>query len=282
MMASLLTCIVGTVAGTWLLRLAFLEPSSISAAALAGGVAGALFLAPVAALMLRLWDEAHGLTQLAKLFLHNDNFAAKALTYLDSAIRLTPEDSQLYDLRGLAYSRMDEPHKARTEWARASELSPDDPSPHVNRGIDHLRRNESEAAIQAFATALDLDPESSVAHNNLGTALERRGDFEKALEHYSRAIEIQPDYAMAFSNRANVHLRRGDCERAVSDCERALSLDSRLAIALVNRGHALKGLSALMAASESYEAALELGGSPAVEAEALAGLKSLEGARAVA
>jgi Flp pilus assembly protein TadD len=280
MMASLPLGIVGTVSATWLAR--HLDPGSVVAASLTGAVAGGLFLAPMSALLARLWDEAHALLGMAKLFLHNDNFASKAVAYLDNAIRLDPENAEFYNLRGIAWSKMDEPEKARADWQRVAELEPQDPNPHLNCGVDHLRRNELNEAVRAFETALALDPENATAHTNLGAALEKLGDLDRAIEEHGRAIAIRPDYALAFSNRAHALLLRGECEEAVADCEHAFELDSRLAIALVNRGHALQRLRDLAGAGASYRAALEMEPSPEVEAEALSGLQTLDGSRAVA
>ena len=281
MMTALLVGVVGTVAATLVDRHLFAGPNSIGEAALVGAVAGGLFLAPMSVLMMRLWNEAQGLASIAKLFLHNDNFALKAVAYLDSAIAMKPEDAEFYNLRGVAWSKLDEPEKAREDWQRASELRPRDADPHMNRGVDHLRRNETAQAVETFEAALVLDAENATIHSNLGMALEKAGELDRAIDQYSRAIALRPDYAIAFSNRGYAHLRRGDHDKAIADCERAFEIDPGLAMALVNRGHALKGLGAVERAAETYRAALEFQASPEVHEEALAGLESLR-PRAVA
>ena len=266
---------LSTVIGTVLARSQLGEPSSIGAAAMVGIATAGLFAGPMSALLLRLWDEGHGCRQMAMLFLHNDNFASKAISYLDHAIDLSPNDPELYNLRGVAWSKMGEGARAAADWKKAAELAPLDAGPHMNLGVDHLRRGDLDAAIAAFGEALKRDPEDATAHSNLGTAFEKRGDLNRAIAQYDKAIALRADYANAYSNRGYARFRKGDHEGAICDCDRALELNARLPAALVNRGHALAALRRFEAAAESYRAAIELGASPEVHQEALQGFEAL-------
>jgi hypothetical protein len=174
---------ISTVVATLVQRSVLGETGSIAQAVVVGGIAGGLFSAPMSVLLFRLWDEAHGLARMAMLFLHNDNFATKAVSCLDNAIALAPGDPELYNLRGLAWSKMDEPERAAADWRRAAELRPEDATPCMNLGVDQLRRGKLDQAIETFGTALALDPENPTIHSNLGTALERRGELDRAITH---------------------------------------------------------------------------------------------------
>jgi len=259
---------------TFLLR-NVLVPGSVGSTATAGAIAGGTLMLPLGALLASLWDEAHGLRQMGLLYLHNENFAPKAIAYFDRAIALAPSDAELYNLRGIAWSKMDEPARASADWQKVTELLPNDPEPHLNRGVDFLRQGALDHAIEALHHALAIKPDHSTAHSNLGAAYERRGDLDRAIDHYGRAIEQRPDYANAYSNRGYAYWRKAEYDRALEDCERAISLDPKLGMAHVNRGHALAALGRTEDAGASYSTATELG-DPTIREEALRGLETLD------
>jgi tetratricopeptide (TPR) repeat protein len=270
----------GAVGATYLQREVLGGAASLGDAAAVGATAAGVLLVPMSLALVRLWDEAHGLTRAAMLFLHNENFAPKAVSFLDRALALAPDDPAVLNLRGVAWSKMDEPERAAADWERAAALRPTDADPLMNVGVDRLRRGDLDAAVTALEAAIRIDGGNATAHSNLGAALERRGDLDRAVEHYDRAIALRPDYANAFSNRGYARFRRGEHREAVDDCDRALALDPNLAQAVVNRAHALGALGQRGEAAASYARALEMQSSPAVQEEALRGLTAL-GAPAV-
>jgi tetratricopeptide (TPR) repeat protein len=259
---------------TFLLR-NVLVPGSIGSTAAAGALAGGMLMLPMGALLAWLWDEAHGLRQMGLLYLHNENFAPKAIAYFDRAIALAPRDAELYNLRGIAWSKMDEPARAAADWLTVTELLPNDPEPHLNRGVDFLRQGALDPAIEALHHALAIQPDHSTAHSNLGACYERRGDLDQAIEHYGRAIAQRPDYANAYSNRGYAYWKKGEHERALEDCNQAITLAPGLGMAHVNRGHALAGLGRSADAEASYREAMELDVDPTVREEAIRGLETV-------
>jgi len=266
---------VGAGIAIWVLRNVPGVAESLGGAALAGALAGGCYTVPLAAVVAGLASEAHGLGRMGLLYLHNENFAPKAVAYLDRAIALSPRDAALYNLRGIAWSKMDEPERAAADWRKVTELAPRDPEPHLNLGVDFLRQGALDQAVEALQRALAIDPGHARAHSNLGAALERQGALDRAIEHYGCAIARQPEYANAFSNRAYAYLRKGDHHRALEDSERAIALDDKLGMAHVNHGHALAALGRTEEARQSYGRATSVASDPTVQAEAVRGLERL-------
>ena len=260
---------------TYALRHAPGPASGPSWAILGGAATAGLYTIGMSIVLARLWDDAHGLGQMALVYLHNDNFAPKALAYLDRAIAMSPDDARLRNLRGIAWSKTGEPERAAADWRKAAELAPQDNQLHVNIAADHLRRGNVDEAITSLHDALTVKPNDARAHSNLGSAYERRGDFDEAIEQYDRAIAIDRDYANAYSNRSYAYFRKGNASRALEDADRAIGLDVRLAMAYVNRGHALAALGRPDAAADSYRAALDTNADPSVRDEALRGLERI-------
>ena len=266
---------VSTTIATYVYRNMIVDPSTISAAALTGAIAGLILTAPMTALLAALWDVGHGLRHVAVIYLHNDAFARKAIDYLDRAIRFSPNDADLHNLRGIAWSRAGDQGRADADWQKVLELQPKSPEPYMNRGVDFLRQGALAEAVESLQAAITIDPKYATAHNNLGVALERRGELDRAIEHYDRAIALAPKYARAYSNRGYARFRAKRHERAVEDCDYAIELDQDLAVAHVNRAHALAALGHIERAAEDYHTAIDLVPSPEVIEEAEKGLQAL-------
>jgi Flp pilus assembly protein TadD len=260
---------------TFVLRQAPGASTALPWALLGGAAVAGTYTVVMSIVLHRLWDEGHALGRMGLLYLHNDNFAPKAMAYLDRAIAMSPNDAVLFNLRGVAWSKMGESERAEADWRTAAELAPRDNQLHVNIAADHLRRGNLDEAIASLQTALTIDPNDARAHSNLGTAHERRGDFDAALEDYGRAIAIDRNYANAYSNRSYAYFRKGDVSRSLDDADRAIALEFRLAMAHVNRGHALAALGRTRDAADSYRTALDCDPSPSVRDEALRGLERI-------
>ena len=112
MMTALPLAPLGSGLATYMLRHMPDLADSLQGAAMTGALAGGLLAVPMGALLARVWDEAQALAQMGLLFLHNPNFAPKAIAYFDRAIAVAPDDAYHYTLRGVAWSRMDEPERA--------------------------------------------------------------------------------------------------------------------------------------------------------------------------
>jgi Flp pilus assembly protein TadD len=249
---------------------------TIGAAASAGAIAGALLIGPMSLLLLKLSDPAQGLAELGQLYLHNENFAPKAVAYLDRAIALNPNDARYYNLRAVGFSHMNDPERASADWEKASALAPNDPEPHVQHGVDCLRRGTLSDAIRSFESALGKNPDHARAHGYLGAAWERQEDITRAFTHYDRAVALARDDAKGYCDRSYAHFRRGDYECALKDAERAVRLQNRSGIVYAALGQALLMLDRREEARDSFQEAIDLGVEPAVHEDVLRRMEPAE------
>ena len=243
--------------------------------AFVGTMAASVFMMPMAVLMAMLSSRSNGLAKMATLYLHNDNFTAKAIDYLDQAIALSPRSADLYNMRGIAYSKFGDGDRADADFRKVTELSPRAAEAHMNRGVDFLRQGEFDRSIDALKYATTVNPKHATAFSNLGTAYLKKGDLDAAIESYNRAIELRKKYPIAFANRAYSYYLKGDHDHAIADATHAIKLDSRLPMAHVNLGHALAGKGDASMAALSYRRALALDPDPTVEQETLEALEKL-------
>src|SRR5262245_8067249 len=87
------------------------------------------------------------------------------------AIAKSPRDSELYELRALAY-----------QW-----------------------REDYEKALADFNKAIEINPKSAVAFNGRGDIARAVDNFDQAIANYSRAIELNPRHWLAYAYRGLSH-----------------------------------------------------------------------------
>lgn len=240
-----------------------------------GTMAASVFMVPMAVLIAMLSSKSSALAKMATLYLHNENFTAKAIEYLDQAIALSPRSADLYNLRGIAHSKLGDGDRADADFRQVTELSPRFAEPHMNRGIDFLRQGDFDRSIEALKYATSVNPKLAMAFSNLGTAYLKKGDLDAAIESYNRAITLRRKYPIAFSNRAFAYHLKGEHDLAIADATHALTLDPRLPLAHANLGHALAAKGDVNMAARSYRTALAMNPDHEVEEETLTALEKL-------
>lgn len=240
-----------------------------------GAMAASVFMVPMAVLLGLLSSRSAGLAKMATLYLHNQNFTAKAIEYLDEAIALSPRSADLHNLRGIAYSKLGDADRADADFRKVSELMPRAAEAHMNRGVDFIRQGDYPRAIEALKHATTVNPKLATAFSNLGTAYQKNGELDLAIASYTRAIALRPRYPIAFSNRAYSYYLKGEHDLAIADARQALGLDDGLPVAHLNLGHALAGKGETAQAARSYRRALDLSPDREVEQEAIEALEKL-------
>ena len=251
------------------------DPSILPAGAIAGGVAAAIFAAPMMTLLVRLWDNSRGLRHLAILYLHNDAFLTKAVDYLTLALALAPNDAGLLNLRGIAWSRLGQAASADADWQRVRDLEPRSAEPLKNRGDVLLREGRVDEAVAVLESAVKTTPKHAQTHASFAIALARSGDVTRAIKHYDRAIALEPRRPSTYAYRAQARLNLGAFDRVVADCDRALEICRDFGMAYILRGQAHAKLGESEKAKEDYREALEVAADDEEAAEARRGLAGL-------
>jgi tetratricopeptide (TPR) repeat protein len=234
------------------------EANTIAAAAQTGALAAFLLIAPMMVLLARLWDISKGLRRIAVLYLHNDAFAAKAVAALDLALKMAPDDPDLLNLRGIAWSRTGDMARAEADWQNVQRLKPRSAEPLVSRGVAALRQGELDKAIASLEAAVKRKPKHVHAHTALGLAFEQRGVFVRAIAEHERAFDLAQD-ARTLTNLASARLPGGDYEQVLQDCAVAIDeLDSPFGKTWIVRAHALAAMGMRARAIAVYELAAQV------------------------
>jgi serine/threonine protein kinase len=97
----------------------------------------------------------------------------KAIEAYTKAIELNPNDSGVYNNRGIVYHLTSKYQEAIADYTRAAELNPHHFSAYNNRGLVYEEIGNVEQAIADFKKALELDPDNKLAKQNLDKILKR-------------------------------------------------------------------------------------------------------------
>jgi Tfp pilus assembly protein PilF len=245
------------------------------AVALAGGVAGAVFLAPAMAVLLAKLDKVAGLVRVASLLLHRDETAGEAVPVLDAALRLAPEDPALWDRRGLAHALAGDIEAGEADWSRHLELLPGSGAPDESRGWLHLRRGRPADAAAAFERASARSKRSRGARVGLGLARLSAGDAEGAVEALA-GVPASRRTALIVTYLAEATLAAGDAAAAERLADEAIDeLDSIHARTWLVRGDARHALGDHEGAARDYSRAWGIEVEEGIQERALAGLDTI-------
>jgi len=168
-----------------------------------------------------------------------------------------PNDAQVLNALGFAYSNMGRTDDAIAEWQKAVRIRPDYAEAHYNLGGALAGQRDYRAGAKALQNAIDANPSYAEAYNNLGVVLQSEGRLGKAIDQYQKAIKIRPDYAFAQHNLGNAFLAEGKLEQAIEHLSAAIRIEPSYAEAHYSLGSALGRQGQLEEEIAHYRRAIE-------------------------
>ena len=128
--------------------------------------------------------------QLGK-FLTSSGKHAAAVTYLERASQLRPENADVHHLLGDCNEKLGNPLEAVKQYQRAAELQPSE-SNLFDWGAELLAHGAVEPATQVFSKGKRLFPQSSRMLIALGAASYARGSYGQAGQYLCEATDLNP------------------------------------------------------------------------------------------
>ena len=209
------------------------------------------------------WGLAGALEEQTYINLGKDEYSSGnydgALYCFDKAIALNPDNSRLYNDRGLSYLALEDIDKAISDFSKAIELDTDFEEAYYNRGVayfgqgDYYDREPFKNATSDFTKAIELNPDNLEAYYNRGLAYgqflhyygkpfdsEVIDKYHKALADFDSVLELDPTYALAHAGKGNVYYRYGDFDNATAEFNKALESENQIIQEV-----SLKGLAAV-------------------------------------
>jgi tetratricopeptide (TPR) repeat protein len=163
----------------------------------------------------------------------------RAFADYDTAIRLSPQNSDAYLSRGNAFQSRGEYDRAIADYTKAirrtSRTLTGGASRKINlsfqhqrRATAHLAKGNLDLAIADYSRSIELSPKSGFAHGAPGD-YKLKGDFQRAIADYNEMILIdstdgEDTTVLGFVKRAAVHLALGEFDEAIVDYDEAVEL----------------------------------------------------------
>jgi tetratricopeptide (TPR) repeat protein len=137
----------------------------------------------------------------------NNNFNKgnydQAIADCTQAIRLNPNDAEVYVTRGAAYICI---------WELRKDMRKDT-SP-LDQAINDLDRG------------LKLNPDFADAYTIRGSAYNLKGEHDRAIEDHNRAIQLNSEDCNAYFKRGCIYIQhKGEYDRGIKDLETALRIN---------------------------------------------------------
>jgi len=114
------------------------------------------------------------------------------LTEMLRLIGIRPDDADLHQKLGKAYSDRRLRENARIAFEKSLVLDPDNPWTNLYLGNWHYKGENNLEAIRFFLHAAEIVPDRAIAWKCLGDAYWRDGDRTTGLAHYRKAVEVEP------------------------------------------------------------------------------------------
>ncbi|MGW4755461.1 tetratricopeptide repeat protein [Streptomyces chartreusis] len=166
--------------------------------------------------------------------------------------------ARAYRARAMSHDLAGDLVAAVTAMDRALRLAPEDPRSLALRGEYHRALEHPDEALRDLDRALCLHPDDAFALASRGAVRLGRQEFDEALADLDRAVRLKPDYPWALVRRARVHRSLGDQDRQLADLDLAAAVGPDWAWVRCERGDALRGAGRDEEALADYDHALAL------------------------
>jgi len=181
-----------------------------------------------------------------------------AIRDLDNAIRLDPNSAFAYRLRGEVYGLKDQYDMAIRDLDNAIKLDPNTTTFYGIRGHFYIQKGQYDMAIRDLDNAIRLEPNNAFAYRSRGKAYLNIGQYDKALRDLDNAIGLDPNDAFAYRSRGELYLILGQYDRALSDLGNAIYHDSNDAVTYGIYGQTLCAMGEINQGIDALEYALSL------------------------
>ena len=116
-------------------------------------------------------------------------------------------------------------NQAITHLDKAIQLNPEDTFYFMSRGGVKDALGKHDDAIDDYNQAIKLDPENIHAYNARGSTKNHIGDYKGAKDDYSKSIKLDHNNGEAYKARGNINLKLKNYQAAFEDFTEAIRLD---------------------------------------------------------
>ena len=182
----------------------------------------------------------------------------EAIKYFDVAIKIDPQNSFTYAIRGETKRMLKQYKDAIADFDVAIRLNPQDSTAYASRGAAKRLLGQYQEAIADFDVAIRLNPQNDSAYAGRGEAKRLLRQHKEAITDFDKAIRLNPQNSAAYVGRGAAKVALRQHQDAITDFDEAIRLNPQNDYAYVVRGEAKKLLGQYREAIADFNAAIRL------------------------
>jgi clan AA aspartic protease (TIGR02281 family) len=160
-----------------------------------------------------------------------DNGFGKALTAVNSALKYLPSKEKTwiaaaYKKRGDVYLCLEDTLKAIPDYSTAIKMTPEDVDLYNARGQVYYEQNDYAKADADYQKVISLEPGNSLGYLGVGRNLISQKRYSEALDKINDAIKLDNNNAQAYAFRAEIYLGLQKYVEASDDIVSSLEMDN--------------------------------------------------------
>ena len=139
---------------------------------------------------------------------------------MDRAIKMDETNVNFLMNRSACYYDLDEHEKSISDLKQALKISPNDPQIYYKLGLSYYANEKYKKAIKVFRSALDNKPYLTYEadlYYHIGLAYCNQEKFEKAIFPFSKCIELVKCDIRYIHERAKAYQMINEHEKAIED-----------------------------------------------------------------
>ena len=181
---------------------------------------------------------------------------ALALKHTNSALALSPSDTQALINKGIALHKLGKLKQAVNCYKHAIHINPLLATAYFNLGCTLQEMEFANAqtdAIRCYEISVALNPQDQLVYNNLANSYKAIESFEQAIKVFKQAVALNPELAITYYNKGTTEFFAKHYQQAVLDLTRSVELDPQSFVSWNNLGNAYKEISQFKEALKAYE-----------------------------
>ncbi|UCE36413.1 MAG: tetratricopeptide repeat protein [Thermoplasmata archaeon] len=164
------------------------------------------------------------------------------MEFYDRILRLTPEDTNIWVMKGKVLSEKGKFQDALECYDQALKIDTKDKDIWAKRAEILGKMEDYDEATLSFKKGIELDDKDKLLWKGLGSILHLNGSLKEAQDAYENAIKLDEEDMELWNNKGLVLFEMEKFEEAVNDYEKALSLAPDNIPTLENKKKALMAL----------------------------------------
>jgi Tfp pilus assembly protein PilF len=133
-----------------------------------------------------------------------------SLKDFDKAIKLNPQNPDLFSDRAITYHLMNRGEEAIKDMNGAVTLDPDNPFRYSCRAYIRELLDDTSGAMEDYEKAIVLEPNDEVSFNNLGVLQEKLGKITDAQKSFKASDDILKSKGKYTENKETTHLQKDE------------------------------------------------------------------------